>query len=280
MAFKVGFCRVLCKSCGWLVVDPDLVCHELPRLFSEARFFLRETNKVIEDVMDWGVEAFWATNEGEPAQGLLVICYPNERVHVNPRFRRSAFTRHSVLQIRVDQTALGGLPEGLVVVSKPKRGDAVIRRPILWVCGFWLYTGSVLEPLGLKSHHSAPAAPYPHRIFPSEHITPAGPCSCAGEPREEGQASYHAVEIARGKTVVELEGHDVVDSTCGCIVSPSGRVDVGCEEELGSFDGIEIDVVQVQDLVELDSMLVDWGKGSVAHLSKEGDAFEAFLPVG
>lgn len=263
-----------------MVVDPDLFCYELTRLFSEARLLLREANEVVENVVDWSVELLRATNKREPAQGLLVICYPNERVHVYPRFRRPAFPRHSVLEICVDQTALGRFPERFVVVSKPKWEDAVIRRPVLWVCGFWLCSGPLLEPLGFKSHHSAPATPHPHRIFPCEHIGPAGPCPRAGEPREEGQASYHAVEIARGEAVVELEGHDVVDSACRCIVGTSGRVDVGCEEELGSFNGIEVDVVQVQDLVKLDAVFVDRGKGSVAHLGKEGDALEAFVAVG
>jgi hypothetical protein len=49
---------------------------------------------------------------------------------------------------------------------------------------------------------------------------------------------------------------------------------------LGSFNGVEVDVVQVQDLVKLDAVFVDRGKGSVAHLGKEGDALEAFVAVG
>jgi hypothetical protein len=72
----------------------------------------------------------------------------------------------------------------------------------------------------------------------------------------------------------------MVNSACGCVVCSSGRVDVGREEELRSFHGIKVDIVQVKDLVELDAILVDWGEGSVAHLSKEGDALEALLSVG
>ena len=68
-----------------------------------------------------------------------------------------------------------------------------------------------------------------------------------------------AIVISRGEAVVVLEGVDEVESASCTVVGAACGVDVGCEEQLNGVDGVEVDVVQIQDLVELDALVVNGG---------------------
>jgi hypothetical protein len=68
-----------------------------------------------------------------------------------------------------------------------------------------------------------------------------------------------AIVISRGEAVVVFEGVDEVESASCTVVGAARRVDVGCKEQLDGVDGVEVDVVQIQDLVELDALVVDGG---------------------
>lgn len=68
-----------------------------------------------------------------------------------------------------------------------------------------------------------------------------------------------AIVISRGEAVVVLEGVDEVESASCTVVGAACRVNVGCEEQLNSVDGVEVDIVQIQDLVKLDALMVNGG---------------------
>jgi hypothetical protein len=113
-----------------------------------------------------------------------------------------------------------------------------------------------------------------------ENVVPARCRTGAGEVGKERNACNASVEIAGSKTVVKFESVDVVESACSTIVGAAGRVDVGREEQLDSVDGVEVDVVQVEDLVELDALVVDGRQRAVTDFSEEGDALQTCLAGG
>ena len=132
-----------------------------------------------------------------------------------------------------------------------------------------------LEPLGFIGNHAAPAASHPHGIGARKDIVSAGSSAVIGEPRVKRQARGAAVGITRRKAVVKLERVDEVDSTSSGVVCTARGVDVGGKEQLCGVDGVKVDIVDVQNLVENHAVGVYRSQGAVADFGKEGDAFEA-----
>lgn len=138
----------------------------------------------------------------------------------------------------------------------------------------------VLEPLGLECGHASPTASDANRIRVGNHILSACSGASAREPREERYAHVVAIEIPCCEAVVELEGVNEVDSACCAVVGTARSIDIGGEEQLGGFDGFEVDVVNIKDPVECYTGLVDRCQGPVPDLCQEGNSFDACVSIG
>ena len=138
----------------------------------------------------------------------------------------------------------------------------------------------VLEPSRLVSGHTAPAAANADSVGARKDILPARSTQGTGKPGKEGYASQLGAETHSSKAVVELEGIYEIHGACTRVVGPAVGVDIGREKQLGGVDGVEDDIVEKEDFVELDSIFVNGLEGAVADFSEESDALETFFAVG
>ena len=154
--------------------------------------------------------------------------------------------------ICVHQAALTAVPKGLVRAAEPHplfvAVDVVARAEVL--CA--------------KRDHAAPAATHAHGVTAAEDFAAAAPRACAAEPGEDAEplavAEAVAVEVAGGVAVVEVGGACKVDGAGGLILRGAGG-GVGGEEEVERVEGVEIDVVEEEDAVELDGSGGEAGAG-------------------
>jgi hypothetical protein len=140
--------------------------------------------------------------------------------------------------------------------------------------------GLVLEPFCLESRHASPATPHADRIFARQDIVSACRVALAGKPRIKWYAHVAAVQVSRRKSIVEFEGVDKVHGARCTVICQSVGIYVGGEEELGGVDGIKIDIVEIEDLVERYFRGRERCQGAVADLGEKGHALDAGVAVG
>lgn len=271
----VSACSVVGEASCWIVVFPHAIGDSLSRLVSKTRVWAWEAHHGIEDIVNDRVQTLRSADKVEPRQSFLGIRNPDVWIHVDARLCWHPPSSASVLKISVDQAALRSFPEDFFLVAESQRGGTVQRGVVGSICsiGRLLFEGSlVLKPPGLVSHHTSPAASYPDGILLRKNILPACCRTSACKVWKEGYARDMPIEVAGSEAVVVLESVDEVEgASCG-VIGATCSVDVGCEEELDSVDCVEVDVIQVQDLVKLDSLVVNWSQCSISYFGKKGNS--------